>query len=99
MRPLAWRTAPQKLTIPVGESRSFTATLTAAVDAEYTVATADAKVAVSSEVLGPGVFRGTLIGLSPSESEVTLTAEAAAGWRASRTKRRDGDRTDARRRS
>ena len=77
LRPLAWRTAPGKLTIPVGESRSFTATLTAAVDAEYTVATADAKVAVSSEVLGPGVFRGTLVGLAPGESEVTLTAEAA----------------------
>ena len=74
--PLAWRSVPEKLTVPLGESTSFISTLTVAVDAEYTMATEDAKVAVSSEALRPGVFQGTLVGLSPGESEVTLTATA-----------------------
>ena len=57
-----------------GETETFNATLTAAVDANYTIAASTGAVEVSGEALRAGGFRGSVTGVEAGEVEVTVTA-------------------------
>ena len=58
----------------MGETETFTARLTAAVDATYTITASGAAVEVAGESVRSGVFRGSVTGVEAGEVEITLRA-------------------------
>ncbi len=72
--PLGWDGLPDEINVQVGETETFTATLTAAVDANYTISANSGAVEVSGEALRAGVFQGSVTGVEAGEVEVTVAA-------------------------
>lgn len=73
-QPLGWTGVPEGITVQVGETETFTATLSAAVDATYNISANSGAVEVSGEALRAGVFRGSVTGVEAGEVEISLTA-------------------------
>ncbi|MYH21239.1 MAG: hypothetical protein F4130_03060 [Acidobacteria bacterium] len=73
-QPLGWSDLPGEITVEVAETATFTATLTAAVDATYTISANSEAVEVSGEALRAGVFQGSVTGVEAGEAEITVTA-------------------------
>ena len=72
--PLGWDGLPDEINVQVAETATFTATLTAAVDANYTISANTGAVEVSGEALRAGVFQGSVTGVEAGEVEVTVAA-------------------------
>ncbi|MDE3260972.1 MAG: hypothetical protein OYL41_03200 [Acidobacteriota bacterium] len=72
--PLSWNDVPDEITVKEGETETFTATLTAAVDANYSISSDSDAVEVSGKSLRAGVFEGTVTGIKHGEYSVSLTA-------------------------
>ena len=72
--PLGWNGLPDEINVQVGETETFNATLTAAIDANFTISASTGAVEVSGEAVRAGVFRGTVTGVEAGEVEVTVTA-------------------------
>ena len=72
--PLSWNDVPDEITVKVGEEETFTATLSAAVSATYSISASGAAASVSGEELRAGVYRGKVIGVEAGEVQVTLRA-------------------------
>ena len=72
--PLGWNGLPDEINVQVGETETFNATLTAAIDANFTISASTGAVEVSGEAVRAGVFRGTVTGVEVGEVEVTVTA-------------------------
>ena len=73
-QPLGWSNLPGEITVQVAETATFTATLTAAVDATYTISANSEAVEVSGEAVRAGVFQGSVTGVEAGEAEITVTA-------------------------
>ena len=73
-QPLGWNGLPDEITVQVAETATFNATLTAAVDANYTISASTGAVEVSGEAVRAGGFRGSVTGVEAGEVEVTVTA-------------------------
>lgn len=73
-QPLAWEGIPEGITVEVGETETFTATLSAAIDADYDISASSGAVEVTGEALRAGVFQGSVTGVEAGEVEITLTA-------------------------
>ena len=73
--PLSWNGVPDEITVAVGEEEIFTATLTAALPASYSVSVNGAVAGVSGEQLRPGVYRVTVVGVEAGEAEIVLKAD------------------------
>ena len=73
-QPLAWNDLPEEITVRVAETVTFTATLTAAVEATYNISANSEAVEVSGEAVRAGVFRGSVTGVEAGEVEITVTA-------------------------
>ena len=72
--PLGWNGLPDEINVQVGETETFNATLTAAIDANFTISASTGAVEVSGEAVRAGVFRGSVTGVEAGEVEVTVTA-------------------------
>ncbi len=73
-QPLGWSGLPDGITVEVAETVTFTATLTAAVDATYNISADSEAVEISGEALRAGVFQGSVTGVEAGEAEITVTA-------------------------
>ena len=73
-QPLAWNDLPDEITVQVAETETFNATLTAAIDANYTISASTGAVEVSGEALRAGVFQGSVTGVEAGEAEITVMA-------------------------
>ena len=74
--PLSWNDVPSEITVRVGEEETFTALLSAAVEATYSITADSEAVEVSGKTLRAGVFEGTVSGVEAGEVTVTLTANS-----------------------
>ena len=74
--PLSWNDVPGEITVKVGETETFVATLTSAIDAQYTFTADSEVVAVDGKALRAGVFEGSVTGVEAAEDGVTLTLSA-----------------------
>lgn len=73
-QPLGWSGLPDGITVEVAETVTFTATLTAAVDATYNISADSEAVEISGEALRAGVFQASVTGVEAGEAEITVTA-------------------------
>ncbi len=72
--PLSWNDVPDEIMVRVGEEETFTALLTAAVNATYSITADSDAVEVSGKALRAGVFEGTVVGVDAGEVTITLRA-------------------------
>ena len=75
-RPLAWSDFPESETIEVGEEKTISLALTAAVNATYTHLTSNENVEIEGESPRAGIYRLTITGLEGGETTITVTATA-----------------------
>ena len=73
-QPLTWNNVPEGITVQVGETETFTATLSAAIDATYTISADSEAVEVSGEPLRAGVFQGMVTGVEAGEVQISIQA-------------------------
>lgn len=72
--PLSWNDVPEQITMKEGETETFVALLTAAVDATYSFTADSDAVEVSGRKVRTGVFEGSVTGVHHGEYTLTLTA-------------------------
>ncbi len=72
--PLSWNEVPDEITVRVAEEETFTALLSAAVPATYSVSASSGAVTVAGSEVRAGVYEVTVTGVEAGEVQVTLGA-------------------------
>ena len=76
LSPLAWTNTPSRLTLRVGAAHDIRMTLSAPVDARYSVRTSNSRVEITDHALRGGIFTATIRGVASGRDTVEVTANA-----------------------